>query len=588
MHSSLTPVPSALSVLSRLARDVAEHAQTREALQAVTQAALDLTSGRAAALLPLSPDGEPCAGVLAGDVGVAEALLPADRAAFQAGPGERAVLERQRVLQDEGEAGWLVALPLAAGQGALGTLTVRRAEPFGPEDLAALEVVAGLAAGLLAREQLERDCAAMTLTDALTGLPRGPLLRDRLEQALARTARDRSPCALLSIDLDHFGRVNEEYGRALGDRALATAAARLRASVRATDTVARTEGDRFVVLLGGLHGVQQALLVAEKVRLVLSVPMNLPGASVTLGASIGVSLAPPHGQQPEELCALAKQAARQAKRHGRGLVWLAQLPGSGSPERRAALTQDLQGALERGEIGVHYQEQFGPDGEPCGVEALARWTSPRWGSVTPTEFIPLCEDDDLIVPLGTWVLREAVTQLAHWRAAGLPYARVAVNVSPVQFLRPDFERVVRAALDDSGLPPACLELELGEAFVASHQSVITQRLHALRGLGVRVVLDDFGTGGSGLAALMQVPLDGLKIDRQFLREDTSAPLREGRGVTASIAMAHALGLDVVLEGVETSAHLALARRAGCGRTQGFLQGRPRPAEEIGAHPGVSR
>ncbi|SMB97680.1 putative bifunctional diguanylate cyclase/phosphodiesterase [Deinococcus hopiensis] len=596
MPASSPSLEASLAVLYRLGQTILDADDEKEILELVAQAPVQVLDADRVCVITFTPDGEVDQFVHTGpgssfvhhvtraelDAGLTGWVLREGQVAVspagQDDPRESAEIQRVR---RETQCGHIVVLPLAHKERMLGTLTVVTGEhgvPFTPEELEWFGALANLAALTLQQRRLYRQLAHLAQFDALTNLPNRSLFEDRLNQALARTIRSRTLCAVLYLDLDGFKDVNDQWGHDVGDQVLCEVAVRLQGTMRATDTVARMGGDEFVVILGDLRSIQDAVLVAEKLRAALCQPIRVPNMDVTLSASIGVSVALTHAQTPEALCRLADQAMYQAKRHGKNLVWLAQMEGLVPNNRRAQLEQDLLGALTRGEFSLHYQEQFGAQGERTGFEALTRWTSPQWGEVSPAEFIPISEESGAIVHLGAWVLTQATTQLAKWHAEGLTDAMMAVNVSPVQFLRPDFEDSVIAALQRAQLPPHALELKLTENFVASHLTIVAPRLKALRSMGVRIALDDFGAGASVLSQLLDLPLDTLKIDRSFLRQ--SGVPKAHRVMGAITAFARALNLEVVLEGVETPEHLVLAHKLGCDRTQGYLQGRPAPPEVI--------
>jgi diguanylate cyclase (GGDEF)-like protein/PAS domain S-box-containing protein len=434
------------------------------------------------------------------------------------------------------------------------------------------------------RKRAERALAHQALHDHLTGLPNRSLLLDRLSQAVARLGRADTRLGVLFFDLDHFKVINDSLGHDAGDRVLQAVAARVAGVLRPTDTLARLGGDEFVVVCEALEGPDDASAVADRIARALAPPIDEGEDELIVGASIGVVVTGDDHADPAGLIRDADAAMYRAKEQGRGR---AELFDEGMRVRvvgRLRKERALRRALQRDELRVHYQPVVSlPDLGVTGVEALVRWEHPERGLLAPAEFVPLAEETGLILELGDWVLAEACRQAAAWTGV-LGEDRtleVAVNLSTKQLSQADLAKRVAALLERYGLPPAqvALCLEITESLMLEDPMVTGGLLGDLARLGVRLAIDDFGTGYSSLAYLRRFPVHTLKVDRSFV---SGLGLdADSRAVVAAIVeLAHALGLEVVAEGVEEQVQLQALVDLGCDRAQGFLFAHPAPPEAL--------
>jgi diguanylate cyclase (GGDEF)-like protein/PAS domain S-box-containing protein len=429
--------------------------------------------------------------------------------------------------------------------------------------------------------QAERKLSHLAHHDTLTGLPNRLLLQDRLTQVLQQSRRTDVPFSLIFIDLDRFKQINDTLGHEVGDLVLVEASRRLKAAVREVDTVARIGGDEFVILAPGLTGAASMAVVCDKIIDAFARPILIEGHDLYIGSSLGCAEYPRDGDSEVELLKRADMAMYRAKSAG-GNTFIVYEQAQGDDDRQLRMESELRRAMERGQLRIEYQPQVAAvDGSMLGVEALLRWDHPRFGAVSPAQFIPIAEQIGLIIPIGAWVLKEACQQLAAWDAAGLPPMTLAVNVSPRQLRDQNFIDTVRQALALSGLSPCRLELEVTEEEVMFHHDAAFCKLLPLRDMGVKIAIDDFGTGYSSLARLMNLPIDRLKIDRSFVANLEPNGDPRALAISASIvSMGRALGLELVAEGVENPDQLDLLTHQGCNVIQGFFTGRPMRPEYL--------
>ena len=415
--------------------------------------------------------------------------------------------------------------------------------------------------------------------DPLTALPNRFLLHDRLEQALAQAERQRSTVALLVLDLDRFKLVNDSLGHELGDQLLQRVAVRLHQRVRDTDTVSRQGSDEFLILLPGtdLDGADR--VASNLLKYLENQPFQIADHTLSVTASIGISLYPVHGPNGDTLLKHAGTALNYAKNSGGNTHRFFAAAMNVNTLERLRMETSLRLALERGEFLLHYQPQVAlASGLIVGAEALLRWRHPEWGLVPPGQFIPVAEDSGLIVPIGAWVLREACRQTRAWQRAGLARITVAVNLSALQFKRSDLLATVTQALTESGLAPDCLELELTESILIQDVDSALKVVRELRTMGLKLSIDDFGTGYSSLSYLQKLAVHKLKIDQSFVRGLVDDDGDSAAIVRAVIQLAHNLKLRTVAEGVETDLQLGFLRNHGCDEVQGYYLGHPLPAE----------
>lgn len=417
--------------------------------------------------------------------------------------------------------------------------------------------------------------------DALTGLPNRMLFLDRLEQSLVRAQRRNTLVGVMFIDLDRFKRVNDTLGHSSGDALICEVAQRLRLVLRAEDVVARLGGDEFGVVADAAQ-IGHILRVVEKILGVVSKPYQILEREIFSSCSIGISVYPNDGQDATTLLKQADTAASTAKNDGRNRFKLYDAAMNSMAEERLQLETELHYALERGEFLFHYQPKLNLDtGRIQGVEALIRWDHPHKGLLSPAVFLEMLEENGGIVEVGRALLRSACRQTANWHAAGFADLDVAVNLSGKEFWHDNLVADVRDALQQSGLPPHALHLELTEGIFMQDVETAVSIIQALKALGVAVAIDDFGTGYSSLAHLKRFPLDILKIDRYFVKDIPHAPVNEAL-ISSILALSHGLNLDTVAEGVETREQLDILRKLGCQVIQGYFISRPVPAEEIAA------
>jgi len=413
--------------------------------------------------------------------------------------------------------------------------------------------------------------------DALTGLPNRTLLRDRIQHAIGHAARSGRTVAVMLLDLDEFKQINDCLGHEAGDAVLRRIAGSLQRCVRPEDTVGRMAGDEFVVVLEELEAEAQIQEIATRLLADLATPRDVEGRIVSVSASIGVAIFPRDGDDAAILLRNADAAMYQAKAGGGGAVHFYTEALNARAARYVSVRADLHRALERGDFALHYQPIVGcGDGRVVGAEALLRWRRADETLALPEEFIDVAEDTGLIVRIGAWVLRSACAQAKAWQEAGHARLPVSVNVSARQFRHGDLVALVQDALSESGLAADLLTLELTESTMMSDLDAATATLAKIKELGVSVSIDDFGTGHSSLAYLKRFAVSELKIDRSFVRDAPTNP-DDATIVRAVIDLAHALGLRVVAEGVETDEQAVLLRQFGCDRMQGFRLGRPMPA-----------
>ncbi|MCS0660667.1 two-component system response regulator [Massilia terrae] len=416
--------------------------------------------------------------------------------------------------------------------------------------------------------------------DPLTGLANRAQLFERVEAALATAAQRGDQLALLMLNVDRLQRINDSLGHIAGDEVLREIARRTATLAGRGDTVARLGSDEFLLLRASCEDTEEVIRCARHLIDAVSQPMRIAGHDVVLTASVGIALYPRDGASSGELLKAADAALSHMKESGRDGFRFFKGEMNAQALRILSMETALRRALDQGELALHYQPQVScHDGAIIGMEALLRWNSPRLGSVPPCDFIPMAEDTGLIVPLGSWVIREACRQTRIWQDAGLPKARVAVNVSAHQFRTGNLGAVVRAALDEFRLDASCLELELTESVVMADSFAAQEQLSELRAIGVTVSLDDFGTGYSSLGYLSRFSLDKLKIDQSFVR-DITVSQRSAAIAQATVALAHGLSLSVVAEGVETAEQHEFLQSMGCTALQGYLYSRPVPAEEM--------
>jgi len=414
--------------------------------------------------------------------------------------------------------------------------------------------------------------------DQLTGLANRSLFHDRLSQAASAARRARQKLAVIFMDLDGFKTINDTLGHAVGDGLLRGIARRLGSCLRETDTAARLGGDEFAVLLTNLSNELDAATVARKILHVLAQPIQFRRQSTSIRCSIGIATFPRDATDPEELVKKSDTAMYHAKERGGSRFEFYTEDMNAAIQRRVALEERLRTALDERQLLLHYQPQFDlTRGRIIGAEALLRWQHPELGLVSPSHFLPIAEETGLIVSIGDWVLRTACEQNAEWNRLGHRGLRVSVNVSSQQFLEVGFADVVRNALEESGLPPVSLELEITESSLLRDVEVTVNTLRSLKDLGVRLAIDDFGTGYSALAYLKRLPIDVLKIDQSFIRALTTDPA-DATITEAIVQLAGGLNLTTIAEGVETLEQLLLLGSYGCSRMQGFLFGKPVPAE----------
>jgi diguanylate cyclase (GGDEF)-like protein/PAS domain S-box-containing protein len=439
--------------------------------------------------------------------------------------------------------------------------------------------VIGVGMDITDRKRAEQRIAHMAHHDALTGLPNRVLLRDRIQQAIAQAHRGGTQLAVLFIDLDRFKTINDSLGHQLGDRLLQSVASRILVCVREGDTVARVGGDEFVIVIPGLGSQADAAAVAFKILEVLASPFHLHGHDLHVNASIGISVYPSDGTDAETLMRNADTAMYHAKDSGRANYQFFTQHMNVAAQQRLAIENALRRALENDEFDLHYQPLFDlRDRSITGFEALLRWNVREGESHSTTEFIAAAEDSGLIVPIGEWVLREAMTQARAWQSAGRTLM-LSVNVSATQLGRTSFVERLRRILEETGFDASLLELEVTEGVIIEGAGVEREALDHIAALGVGIAIDDFGTGYSGLAYLKRLPIDTVKIDQSFVRDLTVDP-DDAAIVTAIVAMSQSLGVDVVAEGVETEEQLAELNRLGCHRAQGYLLAPPMDAAAV--------
>ena len=430
------------------------------------------------------------------------------------------------------------------------------------------------------RKRAEQELRYLANYDTLTGLPNRTLLSERLGHAIIRARRGNRKVAVLFLDLDRFKHVNDSMGHAAGDRMLKAAGSRLRHVVREGDTVARLGGDEFTVVLEDVAGNYEAEHIAQKVIAAFDQPLELDnGQEVVISPSIGISFYPDHGQVPTDLLKFADTAMYQAKERGRRTYMVYTEAMDAAARLRATTVAALRKALERNEFSLVYQPKLSLlDERITGVEALLRWRSEDLGNVPPTSFIPIAEETGMIIEIGDWVVGQACAQLARWREAGIRDITMSVNVSVLQLLRGELTQRLCDILAEHDIAPNQLELELTESMVMANAEQSITTLRQLKAVGVTLAIDDFGTGYSSLSYLKRLPIDALKIDKEFVGDITTDP--DDEAITATvITMAHSLGLNVVAEGVESAEQVEYLREQGCDEIQGHWLSLPLPPDQ---------
>ena len=433
-------------------------------------------------------------------------------------------------------------------------------------------------------KNLERRLVALSQQDSLTGLPNQARFIDRLNQALLQSLRHDLMVGVLVLDLDRFKRVNELVGHSGGDEVLCQVARRLEGTMRQEDTLACMGGGRFMVLIQDLKDDLSATKVGKKLLDAFRSPFKAGERGLQLHASIGVCVYPQDGMDASILLSHAESAMYRAKERGGNRLECFTTTLNQLSIERQELEHCLREAMQNGELQLYYQPQFHMDGRLTGAEALLRWNHPLLGSVPPTRFIPLAEENRLILPIGEWALREACNQMAHWQAlTGMPLL-LAVNVSALQFANGDWDACVVRALVESGLKAVSLELELTESTVMRQGHEDVRPLHRLREIGTRIAIDDFGTGYSSLGYLQRLPISTIKLDQSFVSalQVEEPEISSEHIVRAIIQLAHSLKLTVVAEGVETEGQRDMLELLGCDGLQGFLLGRPLPTDAFEA------
>ena len=428
------------------------------------------------------------------------------------------------------------------------------------------------------RKAAEERAEFLARHDLLTRLPNRFLLRDRAEQAFAHAVRAETRVALLLLDLDHFKHINDSLGHPAGDALLQTFADRLRSTTRDTDTVSRQGGDEFLVLLTDIRDSDDIAPIVEKIMHTLARPCALAGQEMSLSCSVGLAVYPEDGTDFDTLIRNADAAMYNAKESGRNTFRFYSQRMNEDAVQRLDIQNRLRRALERDEFILHYQPLIDlGDNRIVGAEALIRWNCPNLGMQPPGVFIPVAEDNGLIVEIGEWVLREACRQARAWQDAGHQRLVVAVNLSPLQFTRGNLVDIARMALADSGAAPAMIELEITENVLVKDTEHVLATVRQLHAMGLRLAIDDFGTGYSSLACLRRFAVDKLKIDQSFVRDLPTDP-DAGAIVRAVIQMAKSLKIAVLAEGVETADIAHDLRLLGCDYAQGYYFGRPMPAD----------
>jgi diguanylate cyclase (GGDEF)-like protein len=463
-------------------------------------------------------------------------------------------------------------------------------KPFHPHEVRQLAIALGQ------KWSAERRITRLAYYDGLTGLPNRALFQEQLSRSIETAKAMDRRLAILYFDLDNFKRINDTLGHDVGDELLRVLADRLSAVVRSDDLVgratdpagsqpylARLGGDEFVVLVDNIAAPEDAGAVASRIEVALQKPIHLSMHEVFVTTSIGIAMYPGDGTDINTLFRNADLAMYFAKRRGLAQVAYFNETMNADGLHRLTLEAKLRDALRLNEFTLHYQPQFDlATGAIQGFEALLRWSNADLGPVSPVEFIPVAETTGLILPIGEWVLRTACGQMRAWRDAGLAGdARMSVNVSGMQFAQRNFADFVAEVIDESGLPPACLELEITESMLMRDEHFVDETLAKLKALGVQLAIDDFGTGYSSLSRLRELSVDRLKIDKSFVKGLQSESENHAL-VSGIIKMAEALGLEVVAEGVEDFAQLLLLQDKKCDAAQGFLLGKPLSVPDVEA------
>ena len=459
-------------------------------------------------------------------------------------------------------------------------------KPFHPHE------VRQMCIALASKWRAERNITRLAYFDALTGLPNREQVHNRLRSALASAQQHGTMLAAMYIDLDNFKRINDTLGHAVGDEVLVMTAERLRGALRRGSDgtgdgspadrpgdLGRLGGDEFLAVLPDINSSADAAAVAERLIAALQKPMELSKHTVVVTSSVGIAISPTDGTDAESILRHSDLAMYFAKRRWPGSHAFFDASMNEGVLQRYTIEGKLRGALERGELSLHYQPQIDiMTGTVSGMEALLRWTNEELGVVPPKDFIPVAEETGLIIPIGEWVLRTACTQARKWHDEGLAVKRIAVNIAAQQFSMPGFVALVTTVLAETGLEPAMLDLEITESMVLNDEGRAEQLLAALHALGVTVAIDDFGTGYSNFQRLQSLAIDRLKIDRSFVR-DLGDGTDDSAIAAAIIAMAKSLSVGVVAEGVESFAQLRFLQEHHCAQAQGFLLSRPLPASE---------
>jgi diguanylate cyclase (GGDEF)-like protein len=460
-----------------------------------------------------------------------------------------------------------------------GTLTVysrSRCKPTAHE-LEMSESAAKLAALIVEHRRIRSELIHNAYLDPLTGLPNRRAGVQAIDAAIVKAANQNGSVAVLWIDINRFKRVNDQHGHDAGDHVLRTVAERLRRSPLNTGMVARMGEDEFLVVIPGTEDSLDPVEISRRLGTAIAKPIYAGSTRITVSPCIGSCVYPRDGATADILERNADFAMFRAKSAGEGYCVFSSAMSQEAQES-IEIEEELAIALEKNYLRLVYQPVYSIDGELTGFEALLRFQHPKLGNISPARFIPIAEETRLIVPIGNWVLREACKQLEKWQDAGLPHVRMAVNISALQFARDDFADMVASTFSECNIEPGSLILELTESVVMEDYTSVVSQMNLLRQCGVHIAMDDFGTGYSSLSYIHRIPVDVLKIDRSFI-ERLAEPEGTRPIVEAVIAMARHLGLQVVAEGVETVEQQQILQQAGCQGLQGYLFGRPMPANE---------